>query len=1209
MATGDNSNRGPSLSDSVRVERAVDRFEDAWQSGRCPEIDDYLPADGPDRAGVLVELVHVDLERRLKAGEPVRIESYLRRYPELDDGPVVVGLLAAEYRLRQRQDANVTADEYGRRFPHYGEELTALLSQVPPNGRDRSAAPGSTAVFRSSGANTDATAGGAALLPGDPVVTRTRYRVEHLHARGGLGEILVARDEALHREVALKVLQPGRAHDPDSRGRFLREADITSQLEHPGVVPVYGLGQTGDGSPVYAMRFIRGETFFEAARRFHEAIPPGGELGWRRPIFQQLLQRFLAVCNTVAYAHSRDILHRDLKPSNILLGEYGETLVVDWGLAKSLPAAGTDTDPAAGTAGGPAETQAGAVVGTPAYMPPEQAAGNWGQVGTASDIYSLGSTLYLLLTGEPPFQDVQIHDVLAKVRQGDFPPPRQRHRHVPPALEAICLKAMARRPQDRYPTALAMADDLERWLADEPVSAWPEPCVVACRRWLVRHSGRATAAAVALVALALLAGVTAVLKTANDRERWQRELAESRAAEARKERELAEVRAADARQELARADRENYLFRINRASRDWWAREPDRARQRLEECNPELRQWEWFHLKRCCRGDVLTLRGHSSEVWDVVFSPDGGRLASASLDHTVRVWETATGRLLFRLTGHRGPVWAVAFSPDGRQLATGSDDETVRLWDADTGQELSVLQRGAGEVLTCCFSGDGRRLAVGTAPGWSMHRPVRPGRVLVWEVVSGRAVLDHDGGVGGVHGVALSPDGKRLACCGDDRVVKLWPLDGDADVLPLELKGHLGSVRTVAFSPDGRRLASAGGEGRVCVWDALTGIARHTLRGHMDQVWGVAFSPDGTQIASSSDDGTLKVWDAALGHLLFSLHGHTRGIACVTFSPDGKRLASASDDQTVRLWDASGNGWGEALSAHTKKVWNVAFSPTGDRLASVGDDRTLKVWDVACRRLLASFDYPAGCAGLTFSPDGKRVAAGCDDQTVRVRDLATGREVHVLRGHTGPVWAVGFSPDGTRLASASSDATVRLWDSVTGAPVCVLSGHSRRVRAVVFSPDGKRLATAGEDRSVKVWDPATGTLLRTLTGHAGPVLGLAFAPGGQTLAACTADTERVITREPGEIKLWDLRSGEEVMSLRGHLGGVAGVAFSPDGRRLASGGDDDRVKLWDPSTGQEVLTLYEHVGPVTAVAFSPDGHRLASASFDGNVMLWNGAPP
>jgi serine/threonine-protein kinase len=376
-----------------------------------------------------------------------------------------------------------------------------------------------------------------------------RFRILRPHARGGLGEVLVARDEELHREVALKQIQARHAQDRESQVRFLLEAEITGGLEHPGIVPVYGLGQYADGRPFYAMRFIRGDSLKEAIERFHQADRPGRDPGERSLELHGLLGRFVDVCNAIAYAHSRGILHRDLKPGNVMLGKYGETLVVDWGLAKPLvgPAASvTEVEPGEGTLTPTSATQAsqtlmGSAMGTPQYMSPEQAAGRLDLLGPASDVYSLGATLYNLLTGQPPVQETDVGEVLRKVQRGDFPPPRQVKPGVPPPLEAICLKAMAREPGQRYASARALADDVEHWLADEPVSAWHEPFTVKARRWLGRHRTLvAGAAGAVLVALVGLAAATVLLTAANDRERAARTLAEEREAQVRKEKDETE---------------------------------------------------------------------------------------------------------------------------------------------------------------------------------------------------------------------------------------------------------------------------------------------------------------------------------------------------------------------------------------------------------------------------------------------------------------------------------------------------------------------------------------------------------------------------------------------------------------------------------------------------------------------------------------------
>ena len=343
-----------------------------------------------------------------------------------------------------------------------------------------------------------------------PTAREQRFRILRPHAKGGLGAVFVAYDEELHREVALKEIQNRYVGHQESRARFLLEAEITGGLEHPGIVPVYGLGRYADGRPYYAMRLVKGQSLREAIQHFHEAEGAGRDAGERTLALRQLLGRFVAVCNALAYAHSRGVVHRDVKPDNILLGPFGETLVVDWGLAKVVGRGPEETHDAEATLRPPSAesldpTRVGAHYGTPAYMSPEQAEGHADRVGPASDIYSLGATLYTLLVGRPPIEGSDLHAVLGKARAGDWLPPRQRDRTIPASLDAVCRKAMARKPEERYPTALALAADIEHWLADEPVSAYREPRMARVGRWMRRHKPL-TAAVAAMVLAVLLLG-------------------------------------------------------------------------------------------------------------------------------------------------------------------------------------------------------------------------------------------------------------------------------------------------------------------------------------------------------------------------------------------------------------------------------------------------------------------------------------------------------------------------------------------------------------------------------------------------------------------------------------------------------------------------------------------------------------------------------
>lgn len=385
-----------------------------------------------------------------------------------------------------------------------------------------------------------------------------RFRVLRFHARGGLGKVSVAMDSELHREVALKEIHDQHADHPESRQRFVQEAEITGGLEHPGIVPVYGLGQYRDGRPFYAMRFVHGDSLKEAIRRFHSPVAGGSDPGQRRLQLRNLLGRFIDVCNAIEYAHSRGVLHRDLKPGNIMLGRYGETLVVDWGLAKLI---GVD-DPGSSevairvsSGSGSTPTQMGSAIGTPAYMSPEQAAGKLDQLGPTTDVYSLGATLYHLLTGRTPFEDGDPASVVQRVCSGQFPRPRDVNPLVPRALESICLKALSTATGERFASPLELAEEVEHWLADEPVKCHAEPWHTAARRWMRRHPALVSSSAVALiVGFVALAVTTGVVSGKNERIRGINGQLQTRNEELRAARDAAEAQKAVAERQKTRAE-------------------------------------------------------------------------------------------------------------------------------------------------------------------------------------------------------------------------------------------------------------------------------------------------------------------------------------------------------------------------------------------------------------------------------------------------------------------------------------------------------------------------------------------------------------------------------------------------------------------------------------------------------------------------------
>ena len=997
------------------------------------------------------------------------------------------------------------------------------------------------------------------------------YRVVGLLGHGGMGVVYEAEQELPRRRVAVKVVR-AEVDTPALRRRFVHETQILGRLSHPGISRIYEAGIDGEQC-FFAMELVAGQPLTDHADA--ALLDTDARL--------ELLAR---VCEAVHHAHLRGVIHCDLKPANVLVSADGQPKILDFGVARIV-------DPDGLLTGG---TMSGLLVGTPAYMSPEQTAVTAEALDARTDVYSLGVIGWELLAGRLPhdYKGKAIPEILRIVRDVD-PPPLGR---VVPALrgdvETVFGKALAREPEARYQSAQALADDLRRTLRHEPIAARPPTAAYQIKKFAQRN--RALVTALGGLALALVAGVivTAALLVKTERAR----------AELRRALDLQTI--AFARGSLGH-DPTAALARLKTLSdgADWGealavAREaiargaaaevfsghPGEVHSAVFWKGPEhvlsasfdgtVHLWNLAqHTTRTVQADgevrwvapgrgedwaagtamgtmylgsgakqPQVFRAHDGPVVTGVYSPDRMTLATAGADGLIRLWPAGRS-----LTGHEGSVTDLAWSQNGARLASGGADGTVRIWDVASG-EATLLGRHQGEVPSVAWSPDGAALiSVG-----------RDGQAILWENGRGRVLEEHGDEL---KSVAFGAPGVA-AWGGRDGRVRLW-IDGAVRVVGT----HQGVVRVVAFAPDGKSFASGGDDRAIRVFWVATG-ATAALLGHEAWIRDLHFAPDGAHLLSASDDGTARLWPLPTPA--------EPGARRVAFGPAGALLAVADVDRSVRVGAVGPLGWnGEprVFTGHSDEVYRVAFSPDGALLVSAGRDRSVRVWDLASG---SNVTLPTGLRAtrLAVGP-GRRIAVATPLSMVSSWSLETG-EQFILLGHEGRVRDLAFLPDG-RLATASEDRTVRVWER-DGAKSRVFSGAAAGLFLVAVASDGKHVAAGGDDGVVHVWE-VDGDSHASYPSHEGVVTALAFGREPATFASGGSD--RTILLHQGE-----------VTRRLGPVGGaVTALVFTDD--ELIAASNDGAVHTWKLADARGRVLLLGH-GPILGLAVSPERALVAAAS-------------
>jgi len=1105
-----------------------------------------------------------DLIRRLRQGESPRAEQYLAQFPYLAaDAEAAVELIYTEFATREELGSPASAAEFYARFP---ERRAALQRQFDIHRLLGEGLP--------IDADDDATASPsvADVSAADMPRRLGAYEILRPLGHGGMGRVYLGRHVELGRPAALKILA-ARRNDAGLAERFRAEVRAAAALGHPQIVQLYELGETSDGRPFAAFEYVEGGTL-------HQAI--GGRPRPARAAAELLLQ----LAEATACAHRAGIVHCDLTSANVLMVPGGGAKIADFGLARLLRNVAADM-PADDARPGDANTgddDGSALAGTPGYMAPERI--EHADVATpAVDVYGLGAVFFELLTGRPPLVGATPLETLRRARDEDPPSPRAVVPSVARDAATICLKCLARDPQRRYVDAAALAVDLRRFLAGEPIAARPVGTAERAWKWAQRRPGATAALVIAFAALAI-AAVGGTWYNLRLREALDRT--------AQQEQQI-RLQAGRLTEQLDRVQRNIYTLQLNQAEA-LVDRAPHQALALLKDeqrSPPERRDFAWGLLVRRASPDRATLVGHDAAIGAIAWTPEG--LVTAGADDAAILWnDDATPRTTFRVAtaGARRQT----LSPNGRRLAATFDDRTIRTWDLSTREPFERLLVGhTGQVTALAYFPDGRWLASAD----------NVGRVIVWDP-SGRAVAVWNAVEGGAAtSLAISPDGSLVAVGGGDGVVRL--LDAIDGRVRGELYGHIGGVAALSFTAGGKQLAAVGVlGGKITLWDLVSRTEATSIDPAGGVVVALAVNEAGTRLAYATTDHDLRVVDVADGAVLAEYRGHADRIEALAFDETGAILASASADRTAKLWDVPGRKLTTAVAGDDQKTLVVAFAPDGATLATAGHDGTIRLSNVDDEREVRQLvGHEGAVRAIRFTADGSRLLSCGEDSTVRLWNLADGE---LVRAWEHPTWVVDAALIGRdEFLSIGTDGTMRRFrlsgeqPTATVAPPSTSIAPGTTIHMAATSPDGK-VAALMVDGAIHVVDAVRGVAIvssrrdRTTTS-------LAFSPDGRTLAAGDAG---------GVVELWHYRESGSPLSLRGHSRGVYSLAFSPDGRILASASGGRWVqlggetKLWDVATGQVHAMLD---GATAPLAFSADGRRLAvSDDAQRLVRIWTAAP-